>query len=275
VGVPDDLPPIVGDPTQLHQVLLNLCVNARDAMPEGGTITISAQRHHDAGGQRLDGSKQPAPWITILVSDTGTGMTPEVVERIFEPFFTTKPLGRGTGLGLSTSLAIVKSHGGTLEVQSTPGRGSTFVVRLPAGGAAVRETDGATARTMPRGNGQLVLVVDDEAAIRAISRRTLEAYGYRVVLASNGHEALARFQEKRAEIALVITDMMMPSMDGNATMRALRQIDLRIPIIVVSGLPLSADGPPGAAPGVGATRHLAKPYTADELLVAVRSLVGE
>jgi CheY-like chemotaxis protein len=213
--------------------------------------------------------------IAISVSDTGTGMTPEVVERAFEPFFTTKPLGRGTGLGLSTSLAIVKSHGGTLEVQSTPGRGSTCVVRLPAGGAAVRETDIAIARTMPRGNGQLVLVVDDEAAIRAISRRTLEAYGYRVVLASNGHEALARFQEKRGEIALVITDMLMPSMDGNATMRALRQIDPSIPIIVVSGLSLSADGPAKPAPGEGATRHLAKPYSADELLVAVRSLVRE
>lgn len=218
---PPDLATVVGDPTQLHQLLINLCLNARDAMPNGGTLRVSAANltldpHYAA----LDGEVAAGRYVEIKVVDTGIGIATEVLEKVFEPFYTTKDISKGTGLGLSTSLAIVRSHGGFIRADSEPGRGATFRVYLPAA-----ESEGAAAEPVahtefPRGKGKLLLVVDDEASARQITGRTLEAFGYRVVLASDGAEAVAVYAMRRNEIAAVITDMMMPVMDGPAAIQA-------------------------------------------------------
>ncbi|HEU4569164.1 MAG TPA: response regulator [Gemmatimonadales bacterium] len=269
-AVASELPPVIGDPTQLHQVLLNLCVNARDAMPAGGTLALSAEvREVDAALAASDPGATPGRFVVVTVADSGAGMPAATIDRIFEPFFTTKEHGRGTGLGLSSSLAIVRSHQGFFRVWSTPGQGSTFEVYLPAQADAAHPAAGAAPRAAPRGQGQLVLVVDDEAPVRDITRRTLEANGYRVALAADGREGVERFRTLLGQVALVITDMMMPVMDGPATIRALRGIDPAIPVLATSGL---ADPPvkPGEDPLL---RHLGKPYTAEQLLTEVAALV--
>ena len=169
-----DLWTVVGDPTQLHQVLLNLCVNARDAMPDGGTLTLSAQNLTlDAHYAGLDPEARPGPYVLIQVEDTGTGMPPEILDKIFDPFFTTKEVGKGTGLGLSTSLAIIKSHGGFIRVDSLVGRGTKFELYLPAQTEPSANTAAAVPVEMPRGHGELILVVDDEATVRQVTRQTL------------------------------------------------------------------------------------------------------
>ncbi|MEO8480465.1 MAG: PAS domain S-box protein [Gemmatimonadota bacterium] len=254
-----DLPPVSGDPTQLHQVLLNLSVNARDAMPDGGVIVITA-RSEDL--LRADAD------VLVEVTDTGTGMPPEVIDRIFEPFFTTKPQGKGTGLGLSTSLAIVTSHRGTIRVRSTPGRGTTFTIRLPTmAGSAVKRSP-RSAGPIHRGQGEMILVVDDEPAIRSVTARLLQAHGYRVMLATNGREAVESYSAHHNEIAVVLTDMMMPVMDGATAIERLRTIDPGVRLITVSGL---ADQSvlPQSGPGHRPIRHLAKPYTAGELMTVI------
>jgi len=272
--VAPDLWTVLGDPTQLYQVLLNLAVNARDAMPDGGTLTISAENlvidpHHAA----LNPEAQPGPYITLQVEDTGTGMEPEVIEQIFDPFFTTKELGKGTGLGLSTSLAIVKSHGGFVRVESELGRGTKFRISLPA------QTKQAAADTEfeesapQRGAGELILVVDDEASVRQITQRTLEAFGYRVILASDGAEAVATYARQGAEIAVVLTDMMMPVMDGPETIIGLRKLNAKLPIIAASGLPASDHVAQFASLGV--QHFLPKPYTAETMLKVLRQILGK
>jgi len=223
--IPKDLWTVVGDPTQLHQVLLNLCVNARDSMPNGGTLVLSAENlvldSHYAG---LNIEANPGPYVFLQVEDSGTGIPAEVIEKIFDPFFTTKELGKGTGLGLSTSLAIVKSHDGFLRVYSEEGRGTKFKVYLPA--QVIRtEAAAAAAADMPRGHGELILVVDDEKSVREITKQTLEAFGYRAILAADGTEAVALYATRGNEIAVVLTDMMMPIMDGPTTIQVLRKMD--------------------------------------------------
>jgi len=199
--IPQDLWIISADATQIHQVLMNLCVNARDAMPEGGSISIKAENVFvDENYARMHLEAKPGRFVTIYVSDTGPGMTAEVQSRIFEPFFTTKEMTKGTGLGLSTALTIVKSHGGFINVYSELHKGSQFTLYLPAldtpGAidAAILQTD------LPLGNGELVLVVDDEESIREITRGTLETFGYNVLTASDGTEALAFYADKKNEI---------------------------------------------------------------------------
>ncbi|HET9133292.1 MAG TPA: response regulator, partial [Gemmatimonadales bacterium] len=192
---------VIGDPTQLGQVLLNLCLNARDAMPEGGTLTIRVE----AG--EADGHAA----VRLIVRDTGVGMSPEVLDRVFEPFFTTKPAGHGTGLGLPTALAIVRSHGGTLTVESTVGTGSAFTITLPTAAAvAPSVTTEPGAAALPTGDGELVLVIDDEVVVREITRRVLERFGYRVLLADGGRSGLTTYAAHRGQIRLVLTDLMMP-----------------------------------------------------------------
>ncbi len=254
-----DLPPISGDPTQLHQVLLNLAVNARDAMLEGGVITITA-RSEDL--LRADAD------VLIEVTDTGTGMSAGVIDRIFEPFFTTKPQGKGTGLGLSTSLAIVTSHGGTLRVRSALGRGTTFTIRLPTMAGAPTKRSQQSAGPIHRGQGEMILVVDDEPAIRSVTSRLLEAHGYRVMLATNGREAVEAYAAHQGEIAVVLTDMMMPVMDGATAIERLRTIDPAVRLVTVSGL-TDHSGLPAAGPEHHPIRHLAKPYIASELMAVI------
>ncbi len=270
----DDLWPVLGDPTQLHQVLLNLAVNARDAMPNGGVLRFSAEnRILDEAAARLDAEASPGPYVILEVQDTGSGISPEVLEKVFDPFFTTKPAGQGTGLGLSTSLAIVRSHGGFLRLYSEPGRGTRARLHLPARPSVTADDLALRASDLPRGRGERILVVDDEPSVRQITKGTLEAFGYRVVEAADGAEAVALFTPLRHEIAAVITDMMMPVMDGAATIKVLRRIDPNVRIIAASGL--SADGRVAEVAGAGVRHFLAKPYGAETLLRTLRAVLDE
>ncbi len=270
VVVPHDLWPVLGDPTQLHQVLMNLCVNARDAMPHGGTLTITADnRVVQAREVAASPDARPGPHVFLQVTDTGTGMAPTTVERIFDPFFTTKEPGKGTGLGLSTSLAIVKSHGGFIRVYSEPGQGTTFNVYLPAHTVPSADPVAEVEAALPRGNGELILVVDDEASVREITMQTLEIYGYRVLLAGDGAEAITIYREQKDEIAAVITDMMMPVLDGPATIQILKQINPDVVVIAVSGL--GDAGQVSQATTLGVSSFLSKPYTAATMLNTLKT----
>ncbi|MCW1921716.1 PAS domain S-box protein [Luteolibacter arcticus] len=269
---PQDLGTVTGDPTQLHQVLLNLCVNARDAMPDGGKLTLSAENiqldEHSVG---LNPEAKVGTYVMLQVEDSGAGMQSELIEKIFDPFFTTKEVGQGTGLGLYTSLGIVKSHGGFLRVRSDPGRGTCFQIYLPARDEVSSDHAEEIAAEIPRGAGELILVVDDEEAVRRLTRLTLEAYGYRVILASEGAEAATIYAASHGEIAAVLTDVMMPVMGGAASIKVMRQINPSVRIVAASGL---AEGSPSAdACGPGAYLSLPKPYTAASLLKAIRAVL--
>ena len=269
-----DLWPVVGDPTQLNQVLLNLCVNARDALPAGGLLALRAgnvviDRHHDATNKGVSEGN----YVRIEVTDTGCGIPREIIDRIFEPFFTTKEVGKGTGLGLSTVLGIVRSHGGFVNVYSEPGKGTTFRVHLPALVEGAPATGlGPCEEKLPKGKGELVLVVDDESSIREITRQTLETFGYRVLLAADGAQAIKLHEGQSGEIAVVVTDMMMPVMDGPMLIAALRRIDPRVRVIAVSGL--STNGEPSSGAVDGQKYFLSKPYTARALLTLLREVLA-
>ena len=271
--VADDLWIISADATQVHQVLMNLCVNARDAMPGGGVITIKAENVFvDENYARMHLEAKTGRFVVITVADDGTGMSPEVLSRIFEPFFTTKEMSKGTGLGLSTALTIVKSHGGFVNVYSEVGKGTQFGVYFPA-----FETDSATRTSLPQtdlplGHGELVLVVDDEEAILRITRATLETFGYKVLTASDGTEAVALYAEHRNEVAIVLTDMLMPFMDGPATIRALHKMNAEVKVIAASGL--TAGHKAGEASLEGVRILLSKPYSAESLLKALAEVLG-
>ena len=263
--IPDDLWIISADATQMHQVLMNLCVNARDAMPEGGSISVRAENAFvDENYARMHIEAKAGRFVMITVFDTGPGMSAEIQSRIFEPFFTTKEMTKGTGLGLSTALTIVKSHGGFINVYSELHRGSQFSVYLPAIETAEVTEAGALKADIPLGNGELVLVVDDEESIREITRGTLETFGYNVLTANDGTEALAIYADKKNEIAVVLTDMVMPFMDGPATIRALQRMNPRVKIIAASGLGTAQRAGEGSLEGVSV--FLNKPYTAEKLL---------
>ncbi|HEY9833658.1 MAG TPA: response regulator [Stenomitos sp.] len=258
-----DLWTVCGDATQLHQVLMNLCVNARDALPDGGTLSISAQNLFlDEQSARMNIEAKAGSYIVITISDTGTGIPSEILDRIFEPFFTTKEVGKGTGLGLSTVIGIVKSHGGFVNVVSKLGQGTKFEVYLPA----LQETSIPTTEDsdMPRGHGELILVVDDEAAIRQITQTSLETYSYKVLTASDGIEALAVYAQHKENINVVLIDMMMPVMDGPTTIRTLRRMNPEGKIVAVTGL--VSDDKLAQARHLGVHTFLYKPYTAKELL---------
>jgi len=274
LDIPNDLKIVSADATQLHQVLMNLCVNARDAMPEGGSISIKAENVYvDENYARMHLEAKPGHFVMISVADTGPGMTPEVQSRIFEPFFTTKEMTKGTGLGLSTALTIVKSHGGFINVYSELHKGSQFTLYLPAlerpgtVEAAGLQTD------LPLGHGELILVVDDEESIREITRSTLETFGYSVLTAADGTEALALYADKKNEIAAVLTDMVMPFMDGSATIRALQRMNPRVRIIAASGLGAGQRAGEGVLEGVSV--FLSKPYTAEKLLKTLAKVLAD
>jgi two-component system cell cycle sensor histidine kinase/response regulator CckA len=260
---------VSGDATQLHQVLMNLCVNARDAMPNGGILTISAENFLvDEHYAKMHLDAKIGSYIVATVADTGIGITHEVLDRIFEPFFTTKELGKGTGLGLSTVLGIVKSHAGFINVYSEVGKGSKFEVYLPAQETA--ETPEEKELELPHGSGELVLIVDDEPSIREITKTSLEAYNYKAITASDGIEAIALYAEYRDKISIVLTDMLMPSMDGITTIRTLHKINPNVKIIVISGLATSDKM--NAAYDLGIKAFLSKPYTAKQLLETINTV---
>jgi PAS domain S-box-containing protein len=266
---------IFGDPTQVQQILLNLCVNARDAMPHGGELKISVENivldeHYAA----MNLQAKPGRYVNIKVTDTGTGIPQNIIGKIFEPFFTTKELTKGTGLGLSTVMAIVKSHEGIINVYSEPGRGTTFKVYLPAIGISsdVRK-DLSDLAVLPRGNGETILVADDEASVLSITAQTLQAFGYTVLSASDGAEALSIYLQNRDKIALIITDIMMPIMDGPALIHALNRTNRSLKIIAASGL--NANGEVAKISGTGVSHFLTKPYTARTLLKTVRDVIDD
>jgi PAS domain S-box-containing protein len=266
--IDNDIWTVLADPTQIHQVLMNICINARDAMALGGTLTIDAGNIVlDDNYARMDSEARPGQFVLIKIADTGTGMSQRVKERIFDPFFTTKEIGKGTGLGLSTALTIVKSHGGFINVYSEPGKGTRFSIYFPAAESEHRHEDVSGVAAIPRGDGQLVLIVDDEENIREVMGATLETIGYRVVNASDGTEALSIFAQRSNEVALVITDMAMPFMDGPSMIRALRRLDPQLRIIGMSGL-LNADQN-AELQSLNVTGFLAKPFTAESLLHTV------
>jgi PAS domain S-box-containing protein len=264
---------VKGDATQLYQVLMNLCVNARDAMPHGGKLTIAAEtKVLDEAAARTHVDARPGRYVVLRVTDTGMGMPPQVLERIFDPFFTTKEVGKGTGLGLATVMGIVKGHGGFVHVSSEVGKGTQFAVYLPAAEAAGPDPSGPSRQAARRGKGELVLVVDDEAPVRTVMKAVLEAHGYRVLAAQEGGEALAQYQQQRGEVRLVITDLMMPGMDGAATIQALRQQDAALPVLAMSGL-TTATGKPADPRPAGSDGFLQKPFTAADLVEAVAAAV--
>jgi PAS domain S-box-containing protein len=274
-SVANDTWPIFGDSTQVQQILLNLCVNARDAMPNGGNLTVTAENctlddHYAA----MNLEAKAGRYVRIDVIDSGIGMPKEVLDKIFEPFFTTKDLNKGTGLGLSTVMAIVEGHDGIIEVHSEPGQGTTFHVYLPAMEISAAARIAQTGKvSLSRGNGEMVLVVDDEASILTITSQTLEAFGYRVLTATDGADAIAIYTQHQDEIAVVLTDMMMPVMDGAATIRALMRINPAVKIIAASGV--SANDGVAKASGVGVKHFLTKPYTAGTLLNTMRLILDE
>ncbi len=265
-----------GDPTQLHQVLMNLCVNSRDAMPTGGKLTLSADNFTvDEHYAALAIEAKAGPYVVLTVEDTGAGMSPEVATRIFDPFFTTKEVGKGTGLGLSTTLTIIKSHGGFVRVHSTPEQGSKFEIFLPAAPDVPEAGPPPVDLGGPEGHGELILVVDDELAVRKITQQTLEAFGYRVLLAGDGAEALAVFAKHSEEIAAVFTDMTMPVMGGAAEIQILRKMKPTLPIVATSGL--DANGPQSRAAELkrlGVDFFLEKPFGANLLLRTLKEAIA-
>ncbi len=260
---------IKADPTQLHQVLLNLAINARDAMPAGGTLTLRAKNQTlDQGQANMHPEARPGSYVVLDVQDTGDGMPPEVAARIFEPFFSTKAAGKGSGLGLSTSHAIVQSHGGFVRVSSEPGKGTLLRVFLPA-----QPAGDAVETAQPRGNGELILVVEHEAAVRQMIRQTLEAFGYRVQLASDKLGAESVYVVRQHEVAAVIIDMSLPAAEGLATLAVLRNINPKAHFI--AACELSEQPRVAKAAGAGLEHFLTKPYSSADLLSTVhQALTG-
>ena len=274
-NTPSDLFPVLGDATQIYQVLLNLCVNARDSMPKGGTLRIAlADRRLDAAEAGTIPGARPGAWLVIEVADTGTGIPPEVLERIWEPFFTTKDAGKGTGMGLSTVRAIVAKHHGFVELHTEIGRGTTFRVFLPA---IESESPGpaiAPPLPIPDGHGELVLVVDDDATVRMMVGAILTKHGYHIVSCADGVEAIAFFDAHSGRIPLVVTDIDMPNLGGLALVRALltRRPDIRL--LAISGLsPSDSDGSDIPAVRDLVDAFLPKPVTANDLLGAVHRVL--
>jgi PAS domain S-box-containing protein len=271
-SIPSDTWTILGDSTQIQQILLNLCVNARDAMPDGGLLRVNVENKMvDAQYSAMNPRAKLGPHVVISVEDSGIGMAPNIVDKIFDPFFTTKEMGKGTGLGLSTVLAIVKGHEGFINVYSEPGKGATFRLHLPALMSRQPGSESEAVASLPRGNGETVMIIDDEASILTITSQTLEAFGYRVLTADNGATATATYSQHQSQIAVVLTDMMMPVMDGRATILVLKQINPAVRIIAASGLNANGD-----VFNVADVKYfLPKPFTAEMLLKTLRKALDE
>lgn len=266
---------VQGDPTQLHQVLLNLCVNARDAMPNGGSLCVQLSRRRVVDA--LDAFQEPIPsgdYQVVRVRDTGHGIPPNVLEHIFDPFYTTKPVDHGTGLGLSTSLGIIRSHGGYIAVETEPGAGTSFFVYLPTASAPA-ESNGSSSGALtatPSVPCGLVLLVDDEAAIRSILKRTLERMKFKTITAADGNEALHVWNARRDEIGLLAVDLHMPGMDGIALLRSIRATSSDVPVVAFSGN--ISEEQRQELHGLGVHNVLAKPFLYEEFAEAVSSALS-
>ncbi len=259
-----DTPTIRTDPSALEQILLNLATNARDAMPGGGTLRIMTGAAPAVDGVRLHGA-------IITVSDTGTGMTEAVRQRYFEPFFTTKPIGEGTGLGTAMIFGLVKQHGGQVEVESAPGKGTTVTILLPiVDGLVASPLEEESREVLPAGEGT-ILLAEDEPQLRSSARRILERFGYRVLPAADGNEALALYLRWKDQIDLIITDVVMPGMGGAALLAELERLGSRIPVLITSGY--TASDPDGGVQLPDGLPFLPKPWDAAELLASIRETI--
>ncbi len=271
-----DLWTVSADVNQICQVLLSLCFNARDAMPDGGALRISLLNVAvDEVMAALDVDCRPGIHVVLRVEDTGCGMSPEVQSRIFEPFFTTKGVGEGSGLALSTAYSIVRGHGGFIQVYSEPGQGTKFDIHLPASKHPAVQGPHVNVQlsVLPKGNGELVLLVDDDDDVRDIAQKALERFGYRVLPAGDGAVAVALFNQRRLEIDVVLTDMSMPVMDGPTMISALKAIDPEVRVIGSSGLVSSSNV--ARAASVGVEHFVAKPYTAAALLQTLQAVLSQ
>ena len=260
------------DRTQLEQVILNLCVNARDAMPQGGRLTIELENVLvNAAFLASHPWAQPGRYVLLSITDTGVGMSKETQSRIFEPFFTTKPKERGTGLGLSVVYGIVKQHSGMVQVYSEIGIGSTFKVYLPIVEQEASEVGGKLVNVPTRGH-ETILLVEDEAAVRALGAKILERAGYRVVLACDGQEAVDVFAARESEIELILMDVVLPRLAGREAYERIATLRPGVPVVYCSGYSEGAlQGGFALAEG---TRLIEKPYAPDELLTAIRSALA-
>jgi len=259
-------PPVCADATQIKQVLMNLCINARDAMPQGGAISINVdQAVIDENAAKLLPEAFPGSYVVMSVADTGDGISPQVIERIFDPFFTTKDSTRGTGLGLATVRGIIKGHGGFLTVESKLNEGTTFKAYLPVDRAAV----GSSLSGAPFASG--ILLVDDEEMVRTTLVLLLKAEGYRVFAAESGEDALDILETRGSEIHLMITDLRMSGMDGRELIEMVRNKGHSIPILALTGSPVVKDKEKLAEFGA---RLLAKPMTRAILLESVKHELG-
>jgi two-component system, cell cycle sensor histidine kinase and response regulator CckA len=258
---------VAANPTQLHQIVMNLCINARDAMPDGGMITICAENFYvDRLFAQMSLNARIGNYVLITIADTGAGISKEVRDRIFEPFFTTKAHGKGTGLGLATVLGIVKSYGGFVQVSSELGQGSQFKVYLPAVEGTVAQIESGTEPI--RGHGELVLIVEDDLTVQGANRSILESYGYRTLVADDGIDAIALYAEYSQEIAIVLMDMMMPNLDGVAAIQTLVKMNPQVQVVAMSGIPSNRS----AALTAGAKVFIAKPYTLETLMESLVDL---
>jgi CheY-like chemotaxis protein len=260
---------IYGDATQIHQILMNLCINAKDAMPDGGKLKISAENLAiDETYAQMDDDAELGNYIVITVSDTGVGIPPETLKHIFEPFFTTKEQGKGTGLGLSTVIGIVKNYGGFVNVYSDK-KGTCFKVYLKA--SQTVEVSQENSSQVLRGNGEIILVVDDEPLIRDVTKMSLEKYGYQVLTANDGIDALAIYAQNVKEIRLILIDIMMPVMDGTIAIKNLKKMNPKVKIIAMSG---SISSNLDVAEKIPNEVFLHKPYTAEELLNRIHDVLN-
>jgi PAS domain S-box-containing protein len=270
--IPKDSWPVRADATQIHQVFMNLLVNARDAMPDGGTITISAENLTvDESYARMVPDTQPGPYIVITVTDTGTGIEPKDLRHIFDPFFTTKEVGKGTGMGLATVKQVIDGHKGSISVESKVGSGTTFRIHLPSITTAESESGIAIIAEPPPGDGELIIVADDDESIRDITRQTLEAFGYVVQTAADGAEALSFLLGHEVHPRVLFTDFAMPIMDGRQLIKAVKKMGLDVKIMVASGTSMSEEAKLDMSEDVDI--FISKPFTASKLLTTVHQML--
>ena len=273
VEIPDDLWTIIGDVTQLYQILINLSINAEDAMPDGGTMTISGENVElDEDKINLIDNAVPGAFIRINVSDTGAGIPPDIIDKIFDPFFTTKEKGLSSGLGLSIVLGIVRGYGGFVNVESDVGKGTTFNIYLPAQKSLKVDSGATLTPIFHKGRGETILVVDDEEYICEVIKNTLECNGYTALVASDGEEAIILFQQNREAIKVVLTDLELPNRDGLTTIREIKRLSPEVVIIATSSI--RSTDKLIMAKQAGINTFLSKPYTAEKLLGTLTTLLG-
>ncbi|MBV6623196.1 MAG: PAS domain S-box protein [Rivularia sp. (in: Bacteria)] len=261
---------VEAQPSQIHQILMNLCINARDAMPEGGSLSITAEnRYIDETYTSMNPEAKVGNYVMITVADTGCGIPQEIKERIFEPFFTTKEVGKGTGLGLSTTIGIIKNHAGFVKVSSVVGKGSQFQIYLPAINSP--EIEQTSESKISNGNRELILMVDDEKYIREMTKNSLELHDYRVLTASDGSEAFSFYIQNKHQVSLVLIDIQMPSVGGLQAIQVLRKMNPDIKIIAMSGI--ESNRPLLEANEIKVEAFLSKPYTLGELLETIKVVI--